>query len=136
MLFRSVIFRSETLGWAMTIAGVIFVVFGVLDIINKKWTSGGVSLAIGVAILVLGWLAAEIVLLVFGILIALKGAVALFDIFTKKKEKNILEIIYPVLSVVCGLMLAFGNGLNIIIIIVGVLLIVDGAIGIMGSLKK
>ena len=130
-----VIFRSETLGWAMTIAGIVFVVSGILDLIKKNWTGGAVSLIIGVAILVLGWAAAQIVLLVLGILIAIKGIVALIDVL-KKRNKSILEIVYPILSVVVGLMLAFGNGLDVMIIIVGVLLILDGVIGLFGSVRK
>ena len=130
-----VIFRSETLGWAMTIAGIVFVISGILDLVKKNWTGGAVSLIIGIAILILGWLAAQIVLLVLGILIAIKGIVALIDVL-KKKDKSVLEIIYPILSIVVGIMLAFGNALDIMIIIVGVLLIVDGVIGLLGSLKK
>lgn len=130
-----VIFRSQTLGWAMTIAGIVFVISGILDLVKKNWTGGAVSLIIGIAILILGWLAAKIVLLVLGILIAIKGIVALIDVL-KKKDKSVLEIIYPILSIVVGIMLAFGNALDIMIIIVGVLLIVDGVIGLLGSLKK
>ena len=58
-----IIFKSETIGWAMTIAGILFVVSGILDIIKKNYTGGGISLAIGLAILILGWVAAKIVLL-------------------------------------------------------------------------
>ena len=130
-----VIFRSETLGWAMTIAGIIFLISGILDIVKKNWAGGAVSLIIGLVILILGWAAAQIVLLVLGILIAIKGVVALIDAL-KKSNKNVLEIIFPILSVVVGLMLAFGNALDIMIIITGVLLIVDGVIGLVGSLKK
>lgn len=130
-----VIFRSETLGWAMTIAGIFFIASGILDLIKQNWTGGAVSLIIGIAILVLGWVATKIVLLVLGILIAIKGIVALINVI-KKQEKNVLEIIFPILSIVVGLMLAFGNGLDIMILIVGILLIVDGAIGLIGSLKK
>ena len=130
-----VIFRSQTLGWAMTIAGIVFVISGILDLAKKNWTGGAVSLIIGIAILILGWAAAQIVLLVLGILIAIKGIVALIDVL-KKKNKSVLEIIYPILSIVVGLMLAFGNALDIMIVIVGVLLIVDGAIGLLGSVKK
>ena len=130
-----VIFRSQTLGWAMTIAGIVFIVSGILDLVKKNQTSGAVSLIIGIAILVLGWAAAQIVLLVLGILIAIKGIVALIDVL-KKKNKGILEILFPILSIVVGLMLAFGNALDIMIIIVGVLLIVDGVIGLLGSAKK
>ena len=81
-----IIFRSQTLGWAMTIAGIFFVVSGVLDLIKQNWTGGAVSLIIGIAILVLGWVAAAIVLLVLGILIAIKGVVALIEILQRKKN--------------------------------------------------
>lgn len=130
-----VIFRSQTLGWAMTIAGIFFIVSGILDLVRLNFVGGAVSLIIGIAILVLGWLAATIVLLVLGILIAIKGLIALVDVLRKKK-KTVLEVLFPIFSIVVGLALAFGNGLDIMIIITGVLLIVDGAIGVLGSLKK
>lgn len=130
-----VIFRSQTLGWAMTIAGIVFVISGILDLVKKNWTGGAVSLIIGLAILILGWVAAQIVLLVLGILIAIKGVVALIDVL-KKSKKSVLEILFPILSIVVGLMLAFGNGLDVMIIIVGILLIVDGVVGLLGSVKK
>ena len=130
-----VIFRSQTLGWAMTVAGVVFVVAGVLDLIKKNWTSGAVSLIIGISILVLGWLAAKIVLLVLGILIAVKSIVALIDVF-KRAERNALQVVFPILGIVVGFMLAFGNGLDIIIVITGALLAIDGVLGLIGALKK
>ncbi len=130
-----VVFRSQTLGWAMTIAGAFFVISGILDLVKNNWAGGAVSLIIGISILVLGWLAAAIVLLVLGILIAVKGIVALINVI-KKSRKNALDILFPVISVVVGIMLAFGNGLDIMIVIVGVLLAIDGVIGLLGSLKK
>ena len=130
-----VVFRSETLGWAMTIAGIIFVISGILDVAKKNWAVGAVSVIIGIAILVLGWAAAQIVLLVLGILIAVKGLVALINVL-KKKKKNALEVLFPILSIVVGLMLAFGNALDIMIVVVGVLLAIDGVIGLIGSVKK
>lgn len=130
-----VIFRSQTLGWAMTVAGIVFVVSGILELVKKNWTGGAVSLIIGIAILVLGWLAAQIVLLVLGILIAVKGIVALIEVL-KKSKKNALDLVFPILTIVVGVMLAFGNGLDVMIIIVGVLLAIDGVIGLVGALKK
>ena len=129
------IFRSGTLNLAMTIAGIIFVVSGALDLIKKNWTSGAVSLVIGIAIIVLGWIAAAIVILVLGILIAIKGIVAFIDVL-KKSQKNALELVFPILTVVVGLLLAFGNGVDIAILIVGVLLAIDGVIGLIGAIKK
>ena len=130
-----VIFRDQALGWAMTVAGVIFVVSGIIDLCRRNFTGGAVSLIIGIAILVLGWLAAKIVLIVLGVLIAVKGLFALIDVFNKSR-KNALEIVFPVLTIVLGALIAFGNGVGIIIAIAGVLLAIDGVIGLIGSLKK
>ena len=130
-----IIFKSQTLGWAMTIAGAFFIISGVLDLIKQNWAGGAVSLIIGIAILVLGWVATAIVLLVLGILIAIKGAIALISAF-KKKNANALDIVFPILTIVVGLVLAFGNGLDILIIITGALLAIDGVLGLIGSFKK
>ena len=128
------VFKAETLGWAMTIAGVFFVISGILDVLRRNFLGGAVSLIIGIAILVLGWTATKIVLLVLGILIAIKGIIALLGIF--KGKKNALDVVFTILTIVLGLMLAFGNGLDIIIMITGILLIIDGVLGLIGSLKK
>jgi len=130
-----IVFRSQTIDWAMTIAGIFFIVSGVLDLVKQNWAGGAVSLIIGIAILVLGWLATAIVLLVLGILIAIKGVVALIEII-KKGPSNALDILFPILTVVIGAVIAFGNGLDILLIIGGALLAVDGVIGLLGSLKK
>ena len=130
-----IVFRTQTLNWAMTIAGIVFVVSGILDLVKKNWSSGAVSLIIGIAILVLGWLATTIVLLVLGILIAVKGIVALLAVF-KRKRSNALDIVFPVLTVAVGIMLAFGNGLDIMIVITGALLAIDGVLGLIGAVKK
>ena len=130
-----VIFRAQTLNWAMTIAGIFFIVSGVLDLVKKNYTGGAVSLIIGIAILVLGWIATTIVILVLGILIAIKGIVALIDAF-KKSQKNALDFVFPVLTTVVGILLAFGNALGTMVIIVGILLVVDGLVGLINSVKK
>jgi uncharacterized membrane protein HdeD (DUF308 family) len=102
---------------------------------KKNMVGGAVSLIIGIAILVLGWLAAQIVLLVLGILIAIKGVVALLDALQKRKT-TLLGVLFPVLTIIVGVMLAFGNGLDIMILIVGILLMVDGILGLLNAAKK
>ena len=129
------VFRTEALNWAMTIAGAVFVISGILDVLKKNYSSGAISLVIGIAILVLGWLATAIVLLVLGILIAVKGVVALLEVL-KAKNPNALDVLFPALSIALGLMIAFGNGASLVILIAGVLLAIDGALGLIGSLKK
>ena len=129
-----VIFQDRTIGWAMTVMGALFIVFGILDLVRSNWGGGAVSLIIGIAILVLGWVVTEIVLLVFGVLIALKGVIALIDALRASK-KDVLDIVFSILTIVIGLMLAFGNGLNVLIIIAGVMLMFNGILGLLGALK-
>ena len=128
-----IIFKAETINWAMTIAGIIFIISGIIEIIKKEWAGGAVSLVIGIVILVLGNLLKDIVLLVLGILIAVKGVVSLFEEL-KKSKKSVIGITFAIITVVVGLVLAFGNGLEIILTICGIVFIVDGAIGLISTI--
>lgn len=130
-----IIFRSATLSWLMTAAGIFFIVSGVLEIIRKNTMNGAVSLIIGIAVLVLGWIMVEIVLLVLGVLIAIKGIIALYEALKVKKPK-LLAILFAILTVVAGLLLAFGDGIDYMILIVGILLAVDGVLGLISCLRK
>lgn len=129
------IFQDGTLDWAMTIAGIVFIVSGTLDLIKQNWKGGGISVAIGIAIILLGWLAVDIVIIALGVLIAIKGIIALIDVF-KKSDRNVLDFLFPVLTVVLGIALAFGNLLSTLFLIVGILLAINGVIGLINSLKK
>ena len=128
-------FPGDMISWAMTIAGAFFVVSGVLEMLKKNYSGGAVSLFIGIVILVLGWLVADIVLLVLGILIAVKGIVALLDIL-KKKKLNVIEIIYAAITIAAGAFLAFGNSVGILVIIVGIILVVNGVVGLVSAFNK
>jgi hypothetical protein len=119
----------------MTIAGIVFVVSGFLEILKKNFGGGIISIIIGVAILTLGWLVTGIVLIVLGVLIAIKGVVALLEVL-KSSKKGLIDFLYPVLTIVIGAVIAFGNGLHILLVIGGILLAINGAIGLIGELKK
>ncbi len=129
------LFPQDALNWTMTIAGIFFVISGALDLLKLNFVGGAISLIIGIAILVLGWTLTGIVLLVLGILIAIKGVLALLSVF-KKKNKNALDLVFPALTVIVGLMLAFGNALSWMVVVVGVLLALDGVLGLYSSFKK
>lgn len=128
------VFRSQMISWAMTIAGIVFIVMGIIDLSKRRTLSGVANLVIGIAILVLGWTLAGIVLLVLGVLIAVKGFIDLLDVLKlPKKKRGFLKFIFPILTVIVGIALAFGNGLDYLILAVGVILIVDGLLGLIGS---
>lgn len=129
------IFRDGVLQWAMTAAGVVFVVFGIIDVVRKNWVNGAASIIIGAAIIVLGWTLVSIVLIVLGVLLAIKSIISLYEM-VKFKNKNVMELVYAICGIFLGILLAFGNLLSVLILIAGILLIVDGAIGIYGELTK
>ena len=126
-----VVFQDKMLGWAMTIAGIFFIVTGVLDALKSNLVSGIINIFIGIAIIAAGWLITSLVLLVLGLFIAFKGAMDLVPLL-KSGVKDALRYISPVLTVVVGFALAFGNGVGIIITVVGVLLIIDGTLAFLG----
>lgn len=132
-----IVFRGEALNIAMTVAGIIFIISGILELIKKNIGGGIVSLIIGVAILVLGWVLTGIVMLVLGLLITVKGVIALVQALGQKKKKA-LSILFPILTIVVGLLLAFAFGqvMEIILIVGGILLIVSGVLGLISALKK
>ena len=130
-----VIFRTSVLQWAMTAVGAVFVVFGVLDVLKKNWLNGGVSIVVGAAIIIFGWALTEIVLIVLGVLLAIKSLVSLYEVLNKKK-KNTAEIIYAAAGVLLGVLLAFGNLVSALVLVAGILLMADGFIGIYGAVKK
>ena len=55
-----------------------------------------------------------------------------------KKKKNNLSIVFAVLTIVIGILLAFASGsiAGIIILIAGIFLAVNGVIGLISALKK
>ena len=129
------IFKEGVLDWAIFVVGAIFVVSGIFEVVKKNYSGGAISLIIGIAILVLGGLLKDIVFIVLGILIAVKGAVSLINVL-KAKNKNALSVLFPVLTIALGILLAFGNLVGALIFIAGILLVIDGVIGLAGALKK
>ena len=129
-------FPGSAIGIAMTIAGIVFIISGILEIVKKNIVGGIISLIIGIAIILIGNLIVDIVLLVLGILIAIKGFVDLINAIKKKEKTTVLDILFPALTIVVGLVLAFGNALDVLVIIVGALLVIDGVIGLISSVKK
>ena len=129
------IFKQGVLDWAIFLVGAIFIISGILEVAKKNYTGGAISLIIGIAILILGGFLKDIVFLVLGILIAVKGCVSLIDAL-KAKKKNALSIVFPVLTIALGILLAFGNLVGTVIFIAGILLAIDGVIGLIGAMKK
>ena len=131
-----VIFNAELISWAMTLAGIFFLVIGIIDLTKGRVPSGIVNLAIAAIIIVLGWTIMDVVLRVLGVLVAAKGILDLLTVL-KRKNKNILGIVFAAITIAIGVLLAVtpGEVLGTVMKVAGVLLIIDGVLGLVGNRK-
>lgn len=131
-----IVFKSGMLNWLMTIIGVVFIALGVYDIIKKKITNGIIEAVIGVVVIVGGWVFVEIVLIVFGALLIVKGATDLISLF--KGSKNVVSIIVAILTIALGVLLIVSKwvALDWMFIVIGIVFIVEGAFSLFSERKK
>lgn len=130
-----VIFKSSMLNWLMTIIGIVFVALGIYDIIKKNLTNGIIEAVIGIVIIVGGWVFVELVLIVFGALLIVKGATDLIALF--KGSKNVVSIIVAILTIALGILLIVSKwvALDWMFIVIGVVFIVEGLFALLPMLK-
>ena len=122
------IFKASMLNWLLTAAGIVFIVLGVLDILNKNLVNCIVEAVLGVVILVGGWAFVEVALIIFGALLVIKGVIDLMAAI--KAKAGIFTMIAAVITAVVGVLLIASKWvmLDWFFIVMGVILIVDGAL--------
>lgn len=127
------VFKGSVISWAMTVAGVLLIVFGVIGIVKGNTLYGVIALLVGIIIIVCGWAIVDIAVTILGVIVAIKGFVDLVEAFRLKK--NALPIVYAVLTIAVGIMLAVAHWLvfDWFFIVVGILLIIDGVFGLFGK---
>lgn len=136
-----IIWKTGVISIAITVFGVYLIVMGIIEIVQKKdLTTAIIKIAIGAVAVLLAWLVTQVAVIILGALIVLSGVVQILDIVkSNKKEENLVKTIMvwavPVLSVVAGLFVIFGNGLDWAFIVFGVLVIIEGIISLIDALK-
>ena len=129
------VFKSSSLNILFTVVGILFIALGVYDIIMKSLVRGAIEAAIGIAILICGWTIAKWVLLIFGILLIVKGALDLIQ----NLHKGLIAWVMPIVTIVLGVLLVISNfkALDILFIIAGVIFLVNAVLALFGtSLNK
>ncbi len=128
------IYDNAILDTLLTVAGIVFIVLGVVDLIKENFVSGLSSVVVGAVILVGAWFFLEVVFLVMGILLIVKGALALLGAI---KNGSLLGFIFAGLTAAAGVMLVISKTdqiMNWLFIAVGVVLIIDGVLGLLECL--
>lgn len=129
-----IVFKSGMLNWLMTIAGIVFIALGIYDIIKKNLNQGIIEAVIGVVIIVGGWLFVELVLIVFGAMLIIKGVMDLIAAF-RAKSKNVSRIICSIITLVVGILLILAKwvALDWFFIVLGAVFIIDGLFALLNK---
>ena len=129
------LFRSSVLGWLLTAVGVLFIVQGVLSLLQKDMAGGIVGLVIGLLVILGGWLFVEIVMVLFGVLVIVKGVTSLMDAL--KRKNNTMPILMAGVTLFVGILLIVSRWamLDWFFVILGVIFIINGVLALLGSLR-
>ena len=127
----------------MTVLGVLLIVGGVLALLTGDSIYGIVLIILGVGVIVFGWAIKEVIFYIIAALLILVGIAQLIG-FSKQNIKGVNPIItlfiymVPVVRIVIGVLLFFNQHGTIswVMYVTGILLIVDGILGIAVDLIK
>ncbi len=135
-----IVLRMGMLNVLMTIVGVLFLALGIYDCVryfvhhSRTLTRGVVEALIGIVIIVCGWTITTWVIIIFGILLAIKGVLDLVN-YVQQHRRDTTTFISIILLIVVGIILCiapFAIG-DIICIIVGILCIVNAVLALFGK---
>ena len=128
-----IVFKGEVINWLMTIIGVILIVDGILSIFNNVKEMGIIKIIVGAVLIVMGWVIGIAILYVLSVLFILYGVMNLYNLI-KAKVSSILLYVMPVMQLIIGVALLFNMGgtVNVIFIVIGACLIIDGIIELIG----
>lgn len=132
-----IIKQTALIQWIMIVAGALFILQGLFDMIkNKETLTGLVKIIIGVALILCGVISSlsAYALIALGALLILNAIMTFFS-----SPKNVFSILAFVLTVIVGLALVapqlFGFSLPWIFYIIGGILIVNGLVLLFGKKK-
>ena len=134
------VLRMGMLNVLMTLVGILFLAIGIYDIVTyflhrtRVLTRGVVETLIGIVIIVCGWTITTWVLIIFGVLLAIKGVIDLVHYFQLRYHHfptlmNILLLI-AVGVILCIAPFAIGD---VICIIVGIMFIIEAVLALFGK---
>ena len=137
-----IVLKGQVISIAATCLGVVFIVNGIMSVVKNDLTKGIITIVIGAIIILFGWLFVTIALYILGALLIAYGVL---DLINKSKVKivfddtlkKVLYYVIPVLYIVAGACLLFNQGetVSFVFILTGVILLVNGILTILESLK-
>lgn len=129
--------RMGSLKILFTIIGALFIVYGVIDVVNKQLTKGVVEAAVGAVVIIFGFTITQWVIIIFGALLIIKSVIDLLE-YIQYKRKDTAALVGILVNIAVGVILCiapFALG-DIICIIAGVIFILNGVLALFGKKLK
>ena len=137
------VLKGEVISILMTVIGIGFIVFGIMDIFSSLVPPAVVKIVVGALIILCGWVIVKAVLYIVAAALLIIGILMLYDKIKKKVYcKDLLQAIFefavPVLFVLIGVMFLFHQGKSVewVFIISGILTIAEGAVLLVNALLE
>ncbi len=129
------VFRASVLDWLMTAVGALLIVFGILKCLDNALFEGLVMAGFGVVVIWGGWMFLDLVLLILGVGLTIKG---LLDLFQYAKRNNGVAVVASLFTLVVGLALILAKWIMLdwLFIAMGIILILDGLMMAVGKNKR
>ena len=137
-----IMFKGGVISIAMSLIGITLIVLGILDVLRQRVVSGIVKLVLAALVMLAGWLFITLALYVLGAFLLIAGAgqlVALSKLKFKKLTLGVaMHFVQPIIYILVAICLFFNQGgaINWVFTVSGILLLVDGIVGIIGALDK
>ena len=139
-----IILKGGIIGILLTALGVALIVMGILDAVQRKdVTRCVIKCVIGAVIILGGWLFVAVMLYILGALLVIVGILWIIKLVQRHtKGVNLIGTItaylVPALYILIGVCLFFNQSafVNVVFIIVGVIVLVDGIIQLVNAIKE
>ena len=118
------IYKGAVAKWCVIGIGILLIVQGVLDMVNRRLVQGILEAAVGVLAIVFAAAIAKYAIIVLGVIILLWAVLRLFD----STNKNVLTLLGIIGAGVLGVLMivSYYKVADWFFIILGVLLIIEG----------
>ncbi len=130
------VFKGGVIKIALTVVGVAFIVFGIVDLLNKQKQMGIARLIVGAIIIVFGYFLTTVAIYIIAVLLVLGGVLSLGKL-TQARVRSALHYVQPILLMIIGLCLLFHQGAAVswVFIVAGVAFVLNGILELSRTLK-
>lgn len=116
----------------MSVVGALVILFGVFDLFEKHRIVAGIKIAVGIVVIVCGWLLVDVSLFALGIVLCVYAVYTLISQISLFKSANtndkVFIVLNPLMQLILGILLIVARWymLDALFIVLGVLSILYG----------